>query len=279
MKKTMKIASLILALVFACMTFGAFAEDTSLSSIQADGVMVVATSPDFPPFESLEGEEIVGIEVDIMAIIAQKLGVEIQYEPIDFDSVLPGVVAGRFDVGMSGITVTEKRLLNVDFTQPYFLASQAIVVLTGSEITCKADLDGKKVSVQTGTTAESYCGENGYNVLSYQANNDAAQALLSGKVDAWVVDNEVAIAIAADHPEEMIVLDEAMTSEPYAFAFKKGSAALVQAIDEILAELIADGTIQTIFDNYGVYYVSPVAEEAAEEPAAEEAAADETAAD
>lgn len=256
MKKLMKVMALVLALaMILCLC--ACSGGNSLEAIQKKGVITVATSPDFPPFESLEGGEIVGIEVDIMELIAAELGVEIQFEQMDFDSVLPGVQAGKFDVGMSGITVTEKRLENADFTEPYFLASQAIVVLADSGIAGKADLEGKTISVQTGTTAESYCMENGYEVLAFQANNDAVSALTSGKVDAWVVDNEVAIALSAEQNGATVVLDEAMTSEPYAFAFAKGSDTLVEAINAAQAKLIADGTIEAIFADYGVPYVGP----------------------
>ena len=216
--------------------------------------LVVATSPDFPPFESLEGGEVVGIEVDILSKIAEKMGMELDIQQMDFDSVIPGVQAGKFDVGMSGITVTDKRKENVDFSSVYFMAAQAIVVTADSGITGKADLEGKKVSVQTGTTAEEYCMGNGYEVLAFTANNDAAAALTSGKVDAWVVDNEVALAMA---PElGLTVLDEAMTSEPYAFAFQKGSE-LVAPFNEALDALLADGTVEQIFQQYGVTYIAP----------------------
>ena len=174
---------------------------------------------------------------------------------MDFDSVLPGVQAGKYDVGVSGITVTEKRLQNADFSDVYFIAAQAIVVMPGSDITCKADLEGQSVSVQTGTTAEEYCMDNGYDVQAFQANNDAASALTTGKVAAWVVDNEVALAFAEDLG--LVVLDEYMTTEPYAFAFAKGSDTLVAAVNEALAELMADGTVQAIFDEWGVLYVGP----------------------
>lgn len=216
--------------------------------------LVVATSPDFPPFESLEGGEVVGIEVDILNKIAEKMGMELDIQQMDFDSVIPGVQAGKFDVGMSGITVTDKRKENVDFSSVYFMAAQAIVVADGSSITGKADLEGKKVSVQTGTTAEEYCMANGYEVLAFTANNDAAAALTAGKVDAWVVDNEVALAMA---PElGLTVLDEAMTSEPYAFALQKGSD-LLASFNEALDALLADGTIEQIFQQYGVTYIAP----------------------
>ena len=195
-----------------------------------------------------------GIEVDILNKIAEKMDMELDIQQMDFDSVIPGVQAGKFDVGMSGITVTDKRKENVDFSSVYFMAAQAIVVADGSSITGKADLEGKKVSVQTGTTAEEYCMENGYEVLAFAANNDAAAALTSGKAAAWVVDNEVGVALAQQ--QGLVVLDEAMTSEPYAFAFAKDSALTAQ-FDEALGELLADGTVAAIFEKYGVLYVAP----------------------
>ena len=257
MKKFAKLGSLALAIALICALLAGCGDGVSLKDVQKKGKITIATSPDFPPFESLSGGEIVGIEVDIVKLIAEKLGVEPVFEQMDFDSVLPGVQTGKFDVGMSGITVTEKRQKNADFTEPYFLAAQSIVVLSDSDITCKADLEGKTVSVQTGTTAESYCTENGYTVMAYQANNDACAALTSGKVDAWVVDNEVAVALSAEQNGTTKVLDEAMTTEPYAFAFAKGSDSLVEAFNKELNAMIEDGTVQGLFDSYGVPYVSP----------------------
>ena len=253
-----KMIALVLALVMAAAFLTACGgSGVSLADVQKAGKLVIATSPDFPPFENLENGEVVGIEIDIMNLICEEMGVELDIQQMDFESVVPGIQAGKFDAGVSGITVTEDRKKNVDFSDPYFLASQAIVVTPDSPITCKADLTGKKISVQTGTTAEEYCMDEGYEVLAYTANNDAASALTSGKVDAWVVDNEVAVALAAE--QGLVVLSEAMTSEPYAFAFPKGSDTLVAEFNKILGELIADGTIQSIFDSYGVLYVSPVA--------------------
>jgi polar amino acid transport system substrate-binding protein len=252
-----KMIALVLVLVMAAAFLTACGgSGVALADVQKAGKLVIATSPDFPPFENLENGEVVGIEIDIMNLICDQMGVELVIEQMDFESVIPGIQAGKFDAGVSGITVTEDRKKNVDFSDPYFLASQAIVVTPDSPITCKADLTGKKISVQTGTTAEEYCMDEGYTVLAFTANNDAASALTSGKVDAWVVDNEVAVALAAE--QGLVVLDEAMTSEPYAFAFPKGSDTLVAEINKIIAELIADGTIQGLFDDYGVLYVSPV---------------------
>ena len=259
MKKMQKFLAMALGLVMllalaACGSSNSDADTTSASGSAGKTTVTVATSPDFPPFESLDGSEVVGIEVDILQAITGKLGLEMQLEQMDFESVIPGVQAGKFDIGMSGITITADRQKNCDFTQPYFLASQAIVVTPDSDITCKADLEGKTVSVQTGTTAEEYCMENGYEVLAFAANNDAAAALTSGKAAAWVVDNEVGVALAAQ--QGLVVLDEAMTSEPYAFAFAKDSALTAQ-FDEALGELLADGTVAAIFEKYGVLYVAP----------------------
>ena len=257
MMKMKKLLAAVLALtmLLALAACGSGNSDTNTASGSAGKTTVtVATSPDFPPFESLDGSEVVGIEVDILQAITGKLGLEMQLEQMDFESVIPGVQAGKFDIGMSGITITADRQKNCDFTQPYFLASQAIVVTPDSDITCKANLEGKTVSVQTGTTAEEYCMENGYEVLAFAANNDAAAALTSGKAAAWVVDNEVGVALAAQ--QGLVVLDEAMTSEPYAFAFTKDSALTAQ-FDEALGELLADGTVAAIFEKYGVLYVAP----------------------
>jgi polar amino acid transport system substrate-binding protein len=142
------------------------------------------------------------------------------------------------------------------FTAPYYTAAQVIVVKENSDISEKADLTGKKVSVQTATTAEDFCTENGYNVSSFQANADAKSALTTGKVDAWVVDNLTAIQMV-EEKDGLKILDENMTEEPYAFAFAFGSETIVAAIDEVLKELIADGTVESIFKKHGEPYVAP----------------------
>lgn len=252
-----KILALLLTVVM-CFSFTACgSKGKSLEDVKKSGKLTIATSPDFPPFEYLEGDNVVGIEIDILKLIADELDVELDIKQMDFDTVLPGVQSGKYDVGVSGITITEQRQKNADFTAPYFLASQAIVVLKGSDIKTKADLKGKTVSVQTGTTAEEYCMSNGYDVKAFQANNDACGALTSGKVDAWVVDNEVAVDLSAKTNGATVVLDESMTSEPYGFAFEKGSDTLVAEIDKMLKKWIDNGTIQAIFKKYDVPYVSP----------------------
>jgi polar amino acid transport system substrate-binding protein len=198
-----------------------------------------------------------------MELICKELGVTLEIKQMDFESVLPGVQAGKFNCGVSGITVTPDREKNTLFTVPYCLAAQAIVVTTGSDITCKADLEGKTVSVQTGTTAEEFCMANGYTVKGFAANADALTALTTkAEVQAWVIDDltaaEMVAAYNEEHPDApLVILDEAMTTEPYAFAFAKGSDEVVNKINEILNKLIADGTIEKIFEKYGAPYTNP----------------------
>lgn len=260
MKK--KIALILSIIMIVCLFTGCGSKGTTLKSVEKAGKLVIATSPDFPPFESLNTDgSVEGIEIDVLQIICDKLGVELQIEQMDFDSVLPGIQAGKFDMGVSGISVTEKRQKNVLFTEPYCLAAQAIVVTEGSPITCKADLDGKSVSVQTGTTAESFCMEAGYSVSSFASNSDAQAALVAGKVDAWVIDDLTAADMVKsynkDNGEALIILPEAMTTEPYAFAFAFGSEDLVKEINGILAELVADGTVASIFEAHDAPYTAP----------------------
>ena len=257
------IAVLMMISCFAGCGSAGEASTDKLQAVKAAGKLVMATSPDFPPFESLTPDgEVFGIEVEIMKLVCEKLGVELEIKQMSFDSVLPGVQAGKYDVGVSGISVTPAREKNVLFTTPYCLAAQAIVVLEGSEVTCKADLDGKKISLQSGTTAETFCLENNYDISPFSANSDAQMALTTGKVAAWVIDDltakEMVDAYNADDPDtKLVILDEAMTTEPYAFAFQKGSETLVAEIDKILKDLIADGTIAALFKEYNAPYTSP----------------------
>jgi polar amino acid transport system substrate-binding protein len=235
----------------ACGTSGA-----TLDDVKSAGKMTIATSPDFPPFESLEGEEVVGIEVEIMKLVAKDLGVECEFVQMDFDSVLIGIQAAKYDCAMSGITVTEDRKNNMLFTKPYYVAAQVIVVKEDSDIKGKADLKDKKVSVQTGTTAESGCQDEGIAYEGYNANADAKAALTTGKVQAWVVDNLTAKQMVAEG-DGLKILDEKMTEEPYAFAFAKGSETLVEEINKTIDKLIADGTIEKIFSDFGESYSKP----------------------
>ena len=246
-----KIISLILCAAL-CLALG-----LSLVSCGGyDGTITAATSPDFPPFENLENGEVVGIEIDILKKICEELNYEFKIEQIDFDSVIPGVQEGKYTCGMSGITVTEDRKQNVLFSEVYYVAAQAIVVKEGSGIASKADLDNKKISVQEGTTAEGYCADEGYDIMGFKSNPDAKNALLTDKVQAWVVDDIVAKQMV-EAGDGLVILDEKMTEEPYAFAFNFKDEALVEKVNEVLVKMIEDGTVKEIFEKYGESYVAP----------------------
>ena len=258
-----KLIAIVLAalMLTACLT-ACGSKAATLESVKKAGKLTIATSPDFPPFESLEDGKVVGIEVEIMELICKELGVEMDIKQMNFDSVLPGVQAGKYNVGMSGISVTPEREKNVKFTIPYCEAAQAIVVVEGSEIKAKADLSGKKVSVQSGTTAEDFCTQNGYTVSSFAANADAQTALVDGKVAAWVIDDLTAADMVKTYNEgnpakKLVILDEAMTTEPYAFAFNFEDEKLVDEINAVLATLIADGTVADLFEKYNAPYTQP----------------------
>lgn len=260
MKKTIAI---LLTLVCIVLCFSACGnKGKTLDDVKKAGELVIATSPDFPPFEELkENGKVEGIEIDILNLICDELGVELKIEQMDFESVLPGIQAGKYDVGVSGITVTEKRKKNVLFTDPYYLAAQAIVVNEGSDIKTKDDLKGKKISVQTGTTAESYCTEQKYDLSAFAANSDAQTALATKKVDAWVIDNCTAVQMVekynSENENKLVILEDTMTEEPYAFAFSFGSEDLVEEINKFIDEKINDGTIEKIFEDNDLMYESP----------------------
>ena len=257
-----KILALVLSITLLLTLTACGSKGSPLKKLQKAGKLVIATSPDFPPFESLDGSgNVTGIEIDILKEVCAQLGVSLEIQQMDFDSVLPGVQTGKYDMGVSGITITEKRQKNVLFTDPYCLAAQAIVVKEGSPISSKADLTGKTIAVQTGTTAESFCMESGYTVNAYAANNDAQSALLQGKVDAWVIDDLTAAdmvkAYNAQGGDRLVILSEAMTTEPYAFAMAFGSEDTIEAINGVLKTMQETGAIAAIFEKYDAPFTAP----------------------
>lgn len=263
MKKMSKALCLVLAVLMlaVCLT-GCSSKTKTLKSIQKAGELVIATSPDFPPFEELQADgSVTGIEIDILNAICEKLGVKLSIKQMEFDSVVPGIQVGKFDMGVSGISVTPERQKNVLFTDPYCLAAQAIVVAADSPVKSKADLEGKTVSVQSGTTAEQFCMAEGYKVNSYAANSDAELAVVNGKVDAWVIDDLTAADMVkvynAEHPGALVILKEAMTTEPYAFAMPFGYEEVVKEINSILNGMVSDGSIAAIFEKFEAPYTQP----------------------
>ena len=215
------------------------------------GNLTISTSPDFPPYEYLDDDQgIVGIEPEIMQLIAGKLGLTLVMDAMDFDSALLAVQQGKSDVVMSGCTVTEDRKLVMNFTDSYTTAKQVIVVPEGSEVTLDT-LGDYTIGTQRGTTGFLYTtddyGED--HVVGYDTYTLVFQALQNGQVDCVVLDDAVAEAFVAEIPG-LVILDTEYALEDYAFGVDKNNPALAEAVNDALNELIADGTVQSIIDSY-----------------------------
>lgn len=248
----------------AAETTAASGSDTTAETATQDGsagaTLTMATSADFPPYEFYENEKIVGIDAEIAAAIAEKLGMTLEIDDMDFDSIVPSVQSGKADIGMAGLTVTEDRELVVDFSDSYATGIQVIIVPEDSPITSYDDLAnniGKyKIGVQLATTGDIYASdtpENGGfgsdNVEEYTKGADAILALTSGKIDCVIIDNEPAKAFVEANPG-LKILDTEYVSEDYAIATSKDNPDLTKKINDALKQLIDDGTVQSILDKY-----------------------------
>ena len=215
------------------------------------GKLVMVTNAEFPPYEFHDQNAIVGIDVEIAGAIAEQLGLELEIEDIAFDSIIPEIVSGKADIGAAGMTVTEDRKQNVDFSDTYAHATQVIIVKEDSEITGVADLEGKIMGVQQGTTGDIYVsGDYGDEAVErYAKGMEAVQALAQGKVDAVVIDGEPAKQYIKE-VEGLKIIDESYTDEDYAIAIKKGNTAMVEAVNAALAELKSEGKLDEIVAKY-----------------------------
>ena len=224
--------------------------DADVKETQAK-VIKMGTNAAFPPYEFKEGEDFKGIDVEIADAIAKELGMELEIVDMEFDSIITSVQKGEVDFGMAGMTVTDERKEEVDFTSSYATGVQVIVVTEGSDIATLDDLEGKKIGTQLGTTGDIYSkddfGEE--NVVSYSKGADAIIALKGGDVDAVIIDNEPAKAFVADN-EGLKILDTEYAIEDYAIAISKDNTELLDEINAALEKLTADGTIDEIIAGY-----------------------------
>ena len=222
-----------------------------LTTVMA-GKLTMATNATFPPYEmTTDSGDIEGIDVDTAKAIAEKLGLELQIDDMDFDAALLSVQQGKADIAMAGITVTDERKAVMAFSDSYATGIQSIIVPEGSDIASPDDLAGKKIGTQRGTTGYIYCtddfGED--SVVAYDNGLTAVQALNNGQVDAVVIDNAPAKEYVAANPG-LKVLETSYAEEDYAIGMNKDNTALVEAVNAALEELKADGTLQSIVDKY-----------------------------
>ena len=221
-----------------------------LTTVEA-GKLTMATNAAFPPYEmTTDTGAFEGIDVDTAQAIAEKLGLELQIDDMDFDAALLSVQQGKADIVMAGVTVTDERKAVMDFSDSYATGIQSIIVPEGSDIATPDDLAGKKIGTQRGTTGYIYCSDDfgDENVVAYDDGLTAVQALNNGQVDAVVIDNAPAKEFIAANPG-LVILDTSYAEEDYAIGMAKGSA-LEDAINAVLEELKADGTLQSIVDKY-----------------------------
>ena len=227
-------------------------ENAEMTTVEA-GVLHMATNAAFPPYEMIsDNDGFEGIDVEIATEIARKLGLELVVDDMEFGSVITSVQSGKSDIAMAGLTVTEERKQNVDFTTSYATGIQVIIVPEDSDILTVDDLaNDKMIGVQDGTTGYIYCsddyGED--HITSYTNGAMAIEALKGGKVDAVVIDNEPARAFVAAN-DGLKILDTEYIVENYAIGVSKDNPGLCEAVNNALTELIADGTVQMIVDKY-----------------------------
>ena len=221
-----------------------------LTTVEA-GKLTMATNAAFPPYEmTTDAGDFEGIDIETAQAIADKLGLELQIDDMDFDAALLSVQQGKADIVMAGVTVTDERKAVMDFSDSYATGIQSIIVPEGSDIASPDDLAGKKIGTQRGTTGYICCSDDfgDENVVAYDDGLTAVQALNNGQVDAVVIDNAPAQEFIAANPG-LVILDTSYAEEDYAIGMAKGSS-LEDAVNAALKELKADGTLQSIVDKY-----------------------------
>lgn len=221
--------------------------------------LVMATEATFQPYEYYDGDETVGIDVEIAKAIAEKLGMELEVVDVEFDSIIPGIMSGKYDFGAAGMTVTEDRLKQVNFTDSYATGVQVVIVNEDSEITSIDNLFDESINdllvgTQSGTTGFLYAtwdieDEGLGTVKAFQKTTDAAQALLNNQIDCVLLDSEPAKAIVKNN-SGLKILDSEYAVEDYAIAIAKENTELLNQINNALNELITDGTVKNIIDKY-----------------------------
>ena len=251
MKK--KVLSVVLAA--ACMVSmaacGSSNKSSDSNSDKGQDKLVMATNAEFPPYEYYDGDDVVGIDVDFAQAIADKLGMELSVEDMAFESIIPAVQSGKADFGAAGMTVTEERQSQVDFSDSYYTGRQVIIVREdNTDITGPDDLNGKKIGVQLGTTGDIYSSDDygDDNVERYNKGVEAVQALQQGKIDAVIIDDQPAQTFVKEN-EGLKILDTEYVEEDYALCFKKGND-LVDKVNDAIAELKKDGTFDKIVEKY-----------------------------
>ena len=241
------------ALLAACGGGNVSDEVSANGEAVSGGVLKVATEPAFPPFESKdESGELVGFDIDLMNAIGAQAALDIQFESLPFDGIIPALQANTVDAAISGMTITEERSQTVDFARPYFRAGLAIAVQEdNNEVASLADLEGKRIAVQIGTTGANKAAEiSGSQISTFDSAPLALQELVNGNVDAVINDAPVTLdAIASGNISGLKVVGELLTEEYYGIAIPKGSENLA-VINQALTNLMDNGGYAEIYQKW-----------------------------
>ena len=272
MKKIMKALSLLVAgvLVLVCFAGCTGNGDTGESSnaaaasntqpqskveqIKAKGELVMLTNATFPLFEYTKGTEVVGVDVDIANEIAKELGVKLVVQDMEFDLIVDYIKAGRGDIGAAGMTITDERKEQVDFSNEYITSTQYVIVPTGTD-TKSYQLDGKVIGVQEGTTGDVYYASEpkvikAKEVKKYKSAIDAANDMLLGRVDCVIIDELPAKKITEKSAGKMICYDPGYDPESYAITIQKGNEDFVEVVNKVLTRLKDEGKIDEYVVNH-----------------------------
>lgn len=234
------------------------AADAGLGLV-TDGKLTVGTSPDFPPFENLENDQYVGLDIDLAQALADKLGLELEMKTLQFDAIVPAVAAGgQVDLGISGITIDPEREEQVDFSDSYYIDALAVVAMkANADVTADTYADalnqaGVTIAVQSGTTGESYAQENFPNATTQPYGNatDAFAAMQAGQANAVITNKAVGAKMVSESYTDAQVIKEIATGEEYGVAVSKDNGALLDAVNDALAAITDDGTLDSIVNKY-----------------------------
>ena len=211
----------------------------------------MVTNVSFPPYEFMRNDEIVGVDVEICRAVAERLGMDFSVESIEFDAVLPAVISGKADLAAAGITITEERKKNVEFSVPYTTSGIVVVYRKSNPYKMCDQLKGKKIGVQNGTTSEEYVVKTtGQEPMRCRTFAEAIAALKTGECDFAIADIGPAKEILHNEPD--LLMSDFLTSEDYAIAVKKGRPELLKAVNETIEELKRDSRLSRWFIEFTV---------------------------
>lgn len=235
------------------------AEEATLTLVE-EGKLIVGTSPDFPPFENMENGEYVGFDIELAKLIGEQLGLEVEFQTMNFDSILTAVAAGgQVDVGISGFTVDSERSQTVDFSEAYYTDNLSVAVMNGSTITKDnaeeaLNAEGVVIAVQSGTSGEAYAREHFPNatVMPFTQSTECFAAVQAGQATAVMTNKSVVEQMIEQSYPDAVIVFNAATGEDYAVAVSKDNPELLEAVSEAIANLEADGTLSEMRVTWGL---------------------------